>query len=117
MMICICEKIEVTPIKKNKTFNNSLNIAHIWEKKFPEPHTYLYNTLHKSHDFFIYCFESRHIFQKMWLFEKNHHSVSLGTDPSQANHNAAIFFVSQGTEKFSKSLQGGQQTNKNKSKK
>ena len=44
-----------------------------------EPHTYLYNTLCKSHDFLIFCFEPGSLFQKWWLFGKIHFVILLWT--------------------------------------
>ena len=37
-----------------------------------DPHTYLYNTLCRSHNFPLSCLESGNIFQKKWLFGKIH---------------------------------------------
>ena len=55
-------KSEVATIKKGKIFNISLNIAHFSFFFFlTEPHIYLYNTLCKSHGFFMSCFESGNI--------------------------------------------------------
>ena len=69
-MISICEKVGSQQLRKAK---NSIlaSISHIFQKFFfTEPHTHFYNTLCKSHDFLISCFESGHIFKKC-AFWKN----------------------------------------------
>ena len=64
-MISICEKVRLQQLRKIK-YSLLTSILHIFSKIFlTELYTYLYNTLCKSHDFLIPCFESGHIFQKM----------------------------------------------------
>ena len=67
-MISICEKVRLQQLRKAK-YSILASISHIFQKYFvTEPHTYLCNTLCKSHDFRISCIESGHIFQRIQLF-------------------------------------------------
>ena len=66
-MISTCEKVRFEQLRKAK-YSILASISHICQKK--EPHTYLYNTLCKSHDFLISCFESGNIFKKCNFLEK-----------------------------------------------
>ena len=55
-----------------------VSTLYIFRKNFlTELHTYLYNTLCRSHHFLVSCFDSGHIFQKMWLFWKIHFVIFL----------------------------------------
>ena len=64
-MISVCEKVRLQQLRMAK-YSILASILHIFEKKIlSEPHNYLYNTLCKSRDFLISCFESGHIFQKL----------------------------------------------------
>ena len=70
VMISICEKTRLQQLRKAKHLILTL-ILYIFRIYFlTKPHTYLYHTLCKSKDFLTYCFEPRHIFQKMCLFGK-----------------------------------------------
>ena len=71
-MISICEKVRLLQLRKAK-YSILASISHIFQKKFlTKPHTYVNNTLCKSHDFLISCFESRQIFQEIQFFGKIH---------------------------------------------
>ena len=59
-MISVCEKVRLQQLRMAK-YSILASILHIFEK----PHNYLCNTLCKSRDFLISCFESGHIFQKL----------------------------------------------------
>ena len=78
-MISICQKVRLQQLKKCKIFNISLNIVNFWKMFLTEPHTYLHNTLCKSHDFRLSYFESGHIFQKMWLFGEINFAILFWT--------------------------------------
>ena len=70
MMISICEKMRLKQLRKAKYWILA-SILHISYRFFlTESFTYLYNTMGKSHDFLISCFESWHTSQKIWLFGK-----------------------------------------------
>ena len=61
-MISICERVRLQLLRK-AIYSILTSILHIFQKKFlTEPHTYLYNTLCKSHGFLISYFESGNIF-------------------------------------------------------
>ena len=63
-MISICKKVRLKQLRTAK-YSISASLLHIFQHFFlTEPHTYLYNTLCKSHGFLISCFESGIIFQK-----------------------------------------------------
>ena len=64
-------KAAVKTIKKGKIFNISILASTLHTKKEVLQSHIPTCTIHcKSHDFLISCFESGHIFQKMWLFGK-----------------------------------------------
>ena len=64
-------KAAVKTIKKGKIFNISILASTLHTKKEVLQSLISTCTIHcKSHDFLISCFESGHIFQKMWLFGK-----------------------------------------------
>ena len=63
-MIPVCEKVRLQKLKKEK-YSILASIIHFQNLFLTEPHTCCYNTLHKSHDFLISCFESGHTFQKI----------------------------------------------------
>ena len=65
MMMPIFENVRLQQLGKAK-YLLLRSILLIFQKSFlTETHTYLCNTLFKSHDFLISCFESGHIFQNM----------------------------------------------------
>ena len=61
-MISICEKVRLQQLRRAK-YSILASILHIFLFSFflTEPHIYLYNTLCKSHGFFMSCFESGNI--------------------------------------------------------
>lgn len=73
-------KKEFITIEKGKIFNITLDFPYFSKNFFTEPHTYLFNTLCKFHDFPIFYFESGHIFQKMWLSGKIHFAIFFEQD-------------------------------------
>ena len=78
-MISLCEKVRLQQLRKAKC-SILASISDIFQKNFlTEPHTCLYSTLCKSHDFLISCFQSGHIFSKVWLFGKIHFIILFWT--------------------------------------
>ena len=63
------EKVKWQQLRKTKC-STLTSILHILKIFLTEPQTNWNNTLCKSHNFLISCFESGHTFQKMWLFRK-----------------------------------------------
>ena len=64
-MISICEKVRLQQLTKVK-YSILASILDIFQNFFlTEPHTYLYNTMCKSHSFIISCFESGKTSQKI----------------------------------------------------
>ena len=79
IIIFICEKTRLQQLRKIK-YSILASILHIFQNFFlAEPHTHLHNALCKSHDFLIFCFESWHTFQKLWLFGKIHFVILFCT--------------------------------------
>ena len=71
-MSSICEKMRLQQ-ERNSKYLVLASILHIFQFFFlVDPHTYLYNTLCRSHNFPLSCLESGNIFQKKWLFGKIH---------------------------------------------
>ena len=65
-MVCICEGVRLQQLRKAKYSILVSSILHIFQLFFlTEVHTYLYNTLGKSHGFLICCFEYGNISQKL----------------------------------------------------
>ena len=66
IMISICEGGRLQQLRKAKYSILASSILHIFQLFFlTEVHTYLYNTLGKSHGFLISYFESGNISQKI----------------------------------------------------
>ena len=71
IMISICEKVWLQQLTKAK-YSILESILHIFQKMFlTQSHTYLYNTLCKSHDFLISYFESGHFSIKVTFWENS----------------------------------------------
>ena len=78
-IISICGKTRLQQLRKIK-YSILASVLHIFDNFFlAEPHTHLHNTLCKSHDFLVFCFESWHIFQILWLFGKIHFAILFCT--------------------------------------
>ena len=69
-IISICGKTRLQQLRKIK-YSILASVLHIFHNFFlAEPHTHLHNTLCKSHDFLVFCFESWHIVQYCDFLEK-----------------------------------------------